>query len=213
MHTSLFRIERRQQVLSWSCSASRDLKSWKSWASEGMSVLVSARGGRSSCFSTDACVALLCPRAQKGGKPFRAEVGDMVRGVVAEEQEPQRAIAVDLYPLLPSSDGAEGQEASRDDEAEPSQEHATKTKRGYLMLEHVGDNVSVCRSSLRSALKPGTQLSRLLVYGASRTGAPLVTMKPLLLFAASHRPSRKVCRRIPLPKLTSSSSSKAVLDV
>lgn len=104
--------------------------------------------------------------------------GDIVAGVVSAAQGTDGIVAVDLPAAAPHEDNKD-KGSSRTDPA------SRKPIRGFLPYAHLGDHASLCNETLAARLTPGTSIEQLLVVEVDKQGVPIVSLKPLLLSAAS----------------------------
>lgn len=109
--------------------------------------------------------------------------GDIVSGVVSANQGTvDGVIMIDLTHATetpPSTWKPEGTKKKKKKQKKPA------TVRGVLPIRHLGDHASVCGEALAAALTPGKEIEQLLVLDVDRKGVPTVSLKPLLLSAAS----------------------------
>lgn len=102
--------------------------------------------------------------------PCPLSSGDVVSGTVAESQDVENALVIDLSvtsrPKSPSDNDGNGK---------PS--HV----RGVLRYIHLGDHASLCNKTLVKKLTPGTEIDRLLVLSVDKDGVATVSLKPLLI--------------------------------
>lgn len=110
--------------------------------------------------------------------------GDTVAGVVSSNQNVDGVVVMDLTASTPLSTSSPGS-SSKKKKKTNNKNAKPATGRGVLPHPHLGDHASVCGEGLAAALTPGTAVEELLVLEVDKMGVPTVTLKPLLLKAAS----------------------------
>lgn len=94
--------------------------------------------------------------------------GDIVNGTVAETQDVENAVVMDLSVTSKSPSDIDGN-------GKPS--HV----RGVLPYIHMGDHASLCNKTFVEKLVPGTEIDRVLVLSVDKHGVSTVSLKPLLI--------------------------------